>query len=507
MFANTISAEQRPMSVFYNEGTQREVRIAVMGASGTGKSTFINLLSNSNIRTSSGLDSCTETVELSETFTFDGRAVRLIDTPGFDDSTKSDVEILGTIANFLASQYRDGLKLSGVIYMQRITDPRMGGVARRNFTMFNKLCGTDFMENVVLATTRWNEVEPAVGRAREAELKAKDVFFKPALDAGAHYMRHDKNLASARDIIRYILKESSPEALFIQKEIVDQRKAVSDTSAGKELRKEIAAQIEKQTEEMHELKKQMKEALKERDDEARQDLDDDMREQRSLLARLKAQVMQLSATCRSDSPLLQVPREDASMDWDEGSTLDSIVSHVDGSTPVSPGRVSANAEVLSTSAFVTPSSAPSLLPTHAMSPSPHRNMSEHITTQGSPKEARSPGFAPVYGSSLTATTGGDIDAFFRDIFEAPQPDSAGASHKSISPVRSKQVPVLRPLSPVGVERGSTMTSGTAQESALVHGEIMELINDQIRLLKVLKEDLDRAWLEAEGQRQVTRSTR
>ena len=50
-----------------------------------------------------GLESCTAEVQLSDVFTLDGREVVLIDTPGFDDTSKSDAEILQTIAAFLTS--------------------------------------------------------------------------------------------------------------------------------------------------------------------------------------------------------------------------------------------------------------------------------------------------------------------------------------------------------------------------------------------------------------------
>ena len=50
-----------------------------------------------------GLESCTADVQLADKFTLDGRAVTLIDTPGFDDTSKSDTEILKMIAFFLAT--------------------------------------------------------------------------------------------------------------------------------------------------------------------------------------------------------------------------------------------------------------------------------------------------------------------------------------------------------------------------------------------------------------------
>ena len=42
-------------------------------------------------------------VRLANKFTLDGRVVSLVDVPGFDDTSKSDAEILKIIAAFLAS--------------------------------------------------------------------------------------------------------------------------------------------------------------------------------------------------------------------------------------------------------------------------------------------------------------------------------------------------------------------------------------------------------------------
>ena len=50
-----------------------------------------------------GLESCTTEVQLANELTLDGRTVILIDTPGFDDTTKSDAEVLKIVAAFLAA--------------------------------------------------------------------------------------------------------------------------------------------------------------------------------------------------------------------------------------------------------------------------------------------------------------------------------------------------------------------------------------------------------------------
>ena len=49
------------------------------------------------------LESCTSEVQLANEFTLDGRTVSLIDTPGFDDTLKSDTDILRMIAAYLAA--------------------------------------------------------------------------------------------------------------------------------------------------------------------------------------------------------------------------------------------------------------------------------------------------------------------------------------------------------------------------------------------------------------------
>jgi hypothetical protein len=62
---------------------------------------FINASSGSNLRIGTNLESCTAEVQLSNDFTLDGRRVLLVDTPGFDDTHRSDTDILNLIAAFL----------------------------------------------------------------------------------------------------------------------------------------------------------------------------------------------------------------------------------------------------------------------------------------------------------------------------------------------------------------------------------------------------------------------
>jgi predicted GTPase len=62
---------------------------------------FVNTVSGDSLQTSDRLGSCTAEVQLSKPFMVNGRTVRLVDTPGFNDSTRSDTEVLGVVGDWM----------------------------------------------------------------------------------------------------------------------------------------------------------------------------------------------------------------------------------------------------------------------------------------------------------------------------------------------------------------------------------------------------------------------
>src|SRR5260221_379327 len=120
-------------------------------------------------------------------------------------------------------RYKNARKLSGVIYVHRISDFRMGGISTRNFRLFRQLCGDTTLKNVVIVTNMWGEVEKEIGEARNSELAGKDKFFKPALDKGALMLRHENTRHSAHNNLRRIV-QNHPVTLQIQHEMVDEKR-------------------------------------------------------------------------------------------------------------------------------------------------------------------------------------------------------------------------------------------------------------------------------------------
>src|SRR5262249_3342077 len=118
--------------------------------------------------------------------------------------------------------------LTGVIFIHRISDIRVGGAAKRSIRMLHELCGDDALRNIAIVTNMWEEVSLDVGEAREKELATGDQFFKLALERRAQLFRHDGTLASARSILSHLIR-NQPHPLQIQRELVDEGKDISQT--------------------------------------------------------------------------------------------------------------------------------------------------------------------------------------------------------------------------------------------------------------------------------------
>lgn len=156
--------------------------------------------------------------------------------------------------------------------MHRISDFRMTGISRRNFSMFRKLCGDETLNNVVIVTNMWGEVTAERGAAREHELRTDDILFKPVLDKGALMLRHDATTGSAHAILRHLV-DNRPQVLRIQRELVDEGKDITQTAAGEELNRELAIMQQKHMEQLAEIQQEMEEALAARDLESKEELE------------------------------------------------------------------------------------------------------------------------------------------------------------------------------------------------------------------------------------------
>lgn len=199
--------------------------------------------------------------------------MHLIDTPGFDDTSRDDTDVLRGIADWLTSVYEKRIDLRGVIYLHRITDPRMQGSAMKNLFMFKKLCGPEGLKNVILATTMWENVAKEDGDRREAELRDTPDYWKTMIENhGSRMVRHQNGSDSARGIIDSLLESTEPITYAIQNEMVDQGKYLDQTGAGKELWSIQAEERDRFEKQLLDLKRDMAEAKEVQDKESQEQI-------------------------------------------------------------------------------------------------------------------------------------------------------------------------------------------------------------------------------------------
>lgn len=150
-----------------------------MGLTGVGKSTFISHFSPTTALIGNDLESCTTSISF-HPFTLPdlpGRRIVLIDTSGFNHTTRTDTSILSEIAAWIAEDVR----LVVIVYLHRIQDNRVSRSAAKNTDLFRELCGTEGLGGVVLETTMWDALPLEKAEAREVELKGKREFWGGAV--------------------------------------------------------------------------------------------------------------------------------------------------------------------------------------------------------------------------------------------------------------------------------------------------------------------------------------
>jgi len=216
-----------------------DIIIAVMGPSGSGKSTFINtIIGFETADVGHGLGSRTKKVEKFR-HSLPGLAygdLVFVDTPGFDDESKSDLEVLKMVDNWLKSTYGKDMKLSGLLYFHRISDNRKTGSPLRILGMFEELCGKDTLQKVILTTTMWDEVDRETGETRETDLKSR--YWRPMLQRHSTTNRFGRTRESAFTVIDPLIDtENKQFSTLLRQELKDMRKKLSSNSrvAGEEL--------------------------------------------------------------------------------------------------------------------------------------------------------------------------------------------------------------------------------------------------------------------------------
>ncbi|KAK0649146.1 P-loop containing nucleoside triphosphate hydrolase protein [Cercophora newfieldiana] len=292
-----------------------QVTIVLLGVTGAGKSTFASIASRSPVTIGHGIEPCTQD-PLAVRFKLpdSGQSIVLIDTPGFDDSVRTDLEILADIAKWLASQgFVRKHPLDGLILLH----PATHAVVRRNETqrtrLLEKLLGDDAYSRVIIATTMWENLSAEefmasvgghMGRFGEQGVWAN--FRKK----GATFMRHDNTEESAHKIIQHIVSKSKD----LKAKTLLHGGLADNARVGDEVRQQLEEAFDFTHEQLklHKKERPPKEDRKSKDSEKQRRYMEWEAEKRELEEMLKAQERRLK---KLDSMILRMINVFARLFW------------------------------------------------------------------------------------------------------------------------------------------------------------------------------------------------
>jgi tRNA U34 5-carboxymethylaminomethyl modifying GTPase MnmE/TrmE len=144
--------------------------------------------------------------------------------------------------------------------MHRITDNRMTVDPHLHFNMFSRLCGDNAIQNVILVTTMWGNVQnkPDLARGREQELRSR--WWKTMLNFGSSIERFDDTFDSAWTAIDVAIRKAPPDASAVKEDLDALQRRLPKNKAGTDLYKQLETLINTREETLRKLKVEAKKA-------------------------------------------------------------------------------------------------------------------------------------------------------------------------------------------------------------------------------------------------------
>lgn len=178
----------------------------------------------------------------------------LLDTPGFDDSARDNLEVLNEIMSHLYSLalQPEDFAMRGVVFLHDISETRFGGSQKKTLGILKALLGDANLGNVVVGTTMWDAKRYKQQEQRERALQDEQwrgvhkTMRLPHGDKGA-----------AENIIRELLKRE-PALLLAQEEILEPPHTVESTTVGKLAMPEGRLELENLQREQREQEREFK---------------------------------------------------------------------------------------------------------------------------------------------------------------------------------------------------------------------------------------------------------
>lgn len=134
--------------------------------------------------------------------------------------------------------------------------------------MFQRLCGSEGLENVMFVSTFWEKIDTPLGEKREKELTTREECWEFFIKRGARVSRHSNNPESARVIVADLAfgvsevekepKESNP---VTQKETFNGDTSLNQFAPGQELERGNREKLEALRQRINESEQMMRDRV------------------------------------------------------------------------------------------------------------------------------------------------------------------------------------------------------------------------------------------------------
>ncbi|KIM39593.1 hypothetical protein M413DRAFT_193716 [Hebeloma cylindrosporum] len=188
----------------------KDIVFLVMGPTGAGKSTFINIAFGEDVaEVGHTTTSCTKKPlpiivdPIPDCPKLEGYRLVLLDTPGFDDTYAQDEEHSKRIAEWLSASRRGGALVGGVLHLHDITAKKCNDTAHRNLPRSSTSTWCNDLKKTLIVTTNWPSCSDAFLEKREQEMKEE--HWKTLIDNGLQVWRFQGNYSSAWRVINSLI--------------------------------------------------------------------------------------------------------------------------------------------------------------------------------------------------------------------------------------------------------------------------------------------------------------
>jgi len=181
-----------------------DIVIVVIGPTGVGKSSLINVATHSNLQVGAGMSPCTKKFAYVRCTLEDSRKVVFVDTPAFPNPDVGKVKLSDLekkegkkIREWINDAFGKNIKVTGILYLHRMTDNRLTEPLP-HYEIFRKLCGDQFKGSVVLVLTMCEQVNDATFQDR---MKYLTTHWKGVMSGKAAVCSHHGTKKSAWDVV------------------------------------------------------------------------------------------------------------------------------------------------------------------------------------------------------------------------------------------------------------------------------------------------------------------